>query len=50
VASFTGGTPINHPDRGEVVAYQPLMPNSGGGDPVDPKRYLLTGAGWVPIQ
>jgi hypothetical protein len=22
----------------------------GGGAPVDPKRYLLTGAGWVPIQ
>jgi hypothetical protein len=49
MACFTGATPIDHPGRGEATAYQPLMPGSGG-DPVDPKRYLLTGSGWVAIQ
>jgi hypothetical protein len=29
--------------------YDPIVRGSGG-TPVDPKRYLLTGAGWVPIQ
>jgi hypothetical protein len=28
--------------------YDPIIRGSGGS--VDPKRYLLTGAGWVPIQ
>jgi hypothetical protein len=49
VPSFTGGTPINHPDRGEVVSYQPLMPG-GGGEPVDPKRFLNVGGVAVAIQ
>jgi hypothetical protein len=29
--------------------YDPITRGSGG-TPVDPKRYLLTGAGWVAIQ
>jgi hypothetical protein len=49
MASFTGATPVDHPARGEVVVYTPLMPG-GGGEPVDPKRYLLTAGGWVAIQ
>jgi hypothetical protein len=32
-----------------VTDYEPLTLGSGG-TPVDPKRYLLTGAGWVAIQ
>jgi hypothetical protein len=50
MASFTGATPIAQPSRHDVTDYHPLMPGGGGGEPVDPKRYLLTGAGWVPIQ
>jgi hypothetical protein len=49
MASFTGATPIAPASRHEIVSFQPLMPG-GDGEPVDPKRYLLTGAGWVPIQ
>jgi hypothetical protein len=50
MASFTGGTPIDHPPRGEVVASQPLMPGSGG-EPFEPKRLLCVEPGvWVPIQ
>jgi hypothetical protein len=29
--------------------YDPIIRGSGS-TPVDPKRYLLTGAGWVAIQ
>jgi hypothetical protein len=50
MASFTGGTPIDHPPRFEATAYQPLMPGGGGGEPVDPKRYLNVGGTAVPIQ
>jgi hypothetical protein len=50
MASFTGATPIAPPDRYEVTAYQPLMPGSGGGEPVDPKRFLNVGGTAVPIQ
>jgi hypothetical protein len=51
MASFTGATPIDHPSRFEIVAYQPLMPGSGGGDTFEPKRYLCVDVGvWVPIQ
>jgi hypothetical protein len=31
-----------------VTDYDPIT--RGSGDTVDPKRYLLTAGGWVPIQ
>jgi hypothetical protein len=38
------------PASGALIDADVVLVQPEGGTPVDPKRYLLTGAGWVPIQ
>jgi hypothetical protein len=48
---FAVTTLVLMPAPGALLATNvALIAGGEGGEPVDPKRYLLTGAGWVAIQ
>jgi hypothetical protein len=47
---FAVTTLVLMPAPGALLATNVALIAGGDAEPVDPKRYLLTGAGWVPIQ